>query len=832
MEHEENQNVRLHLVMAVGNAALGDSRVEKAAITARDAGYKVTVLALQRPNTAPFWFIDGDIPVLRVKIGQQHYHPKLRQADRVIQAEGHHALNALSEQNHLVSSLSSQLHTQRGMKWGPSLALRRELKKAGRKLESLEKSVEQFVKSETEKALKRYPSDSKWAETWPEIADYRDAFYAGLTQLEPDLIHVHDIHPMAAAEAYCTDSAKRGKKVQWVYDAHEWLPGQDFYKRHPLRHLGWSKMERDLASKAASVLTVSEHMAHQLKERLGLSEVPGTVYNAPMLSQKDTTLAPRKPIREECGLESDVPLMVYVGGVNPRRGTLTMVDAVAHHPSLHAAFVANQDNASRRAIQNRAEVMGVSDRIHILDYVPADSVSAYIRSADVGVSALLPTASHHQAAPTKVREYMLAELPVVVSDMKVQSELISRLGVGEVFPAGDAMALAEAVDKCLVDKQKYIAGYTTEVLFDNSWEACVPALESAWIAASGVDVPQLPVMRSKPLVYIDICEDGPFRSLISEFKAISEFDFVFASPPFQCPVSTYKSEYFYSSPGVRAVLELWRSAFANLHGIISDQPYDFGNNWLVADINRSLRQFGARNIHLQTNGNADDYTYLSKSFPNHFVNDFSRSEFSYWRYLQREQRLGDLKSHRYFASPSPLTARSYRNQGLYAPYPIENFASKLPNRSDQKELKVGVLPSVRSSEDEAAVGEVLDFDGPEFSAVVIHSEVEPTTLSQFDIVIDSLGVDYPSYLGALAMAQGAAILTGRHASKRYPHQLRSLPSLRARPFEIMSRLREIEREEVDSYRSKSYEYATERYSPRNVANEILRLANQKSAETA
>src|SRR5690625_5192571 len=59
MTHEDYQSVRPHLVMAVGNAALGDSRVEKAAITARDAGYKVTVLALQRPNTAPFWFIDG-----------------------------------------------------------------------------------------------------------------------------------------------------------------------------------------------------------------------------------------------------------------------------------------------------------------------------------------------------------------------------------------------------------------------------------------------------------------------------------------------------------------------------------------------------------------------------------------------------------------------------------------------------------------------------------------------------------------------------------------------------------------------------------------------------
>lgn len=815
--------------MAVGNAALGDSRVEKAAITARESGYKVTVLAVRRANTQPLGFIDGDIPVLRLNKGRQHYTVKLQDKARPVQGEVRVAFDAIAKQNQVVASLKSALETDTKKSLSSRILLNGKLRKASTKLRQLNDAAESLIDSETQKMLDCYPCDSQWQETWPEIADYRDLFYAGFVQLEPDLIHVHDIHPMAGAEAYSADMAARGGSVEWVYDAHEWLPGQDFYKLPPARHLGWSKMERALAPKASKVLTVSEYMAEQLQERLQLAELPGVVYNAPMLSRRETALGSRRPIREECGLSEDVPLMVYVGGVNLRRGTVTMVDAVAQHPSLHAAFVANKDIVSRTAIRKRAQELGVVDRVHILEYVPADSVSSYIKSADVGVSALLPTAAHHQAAPTKVREYMLAELPVVVSDMKVQEELVRTLGIGEIFPAGNAVALAAAVEKCIVNREHYTSRYTDKLLSENSWDACVPALESAWKASAGSCPNPLTRKTEKPKIYVDIREDGPYGSLISQLQSYDDYEFIQSTRPLQINVESEASEDFYSTPAANRVIDIWGKGFAHLHGIISDSFEVTKPNWLIADINHSLRRIGVRNIQLKVNDDGDDFNYLQRSFPNHYVHDYSPSEFSYRRMLHREHRMADLKTQRYIASPSPLTARSYRKRGLQVPFPITNISPRIMDRSRITQISVGILPASRSKEDEASIQEALDYRGPEFKASLIEPEFDPVQFSEFDIVIDSLGVDYHGYLGALAMGQGVAILTGRHASKAYEHQLKTLPSIRARPGELTELLIQLRREKVDSYRHQALRFAQENYSPASVAELLLRLVNEKTA---
>ena len=51
--------------------------------------------------------------------------------------------------------------------------------------------------------------------------------------------------------------------------------------------------------------------------------------------------------------------------------------------------------------------------MHIVDYVPSASVTWYVSSATAGVSPLLPTPAHESAVPTKLRECLLAGLPLI-----------------------------------------------------------------------------------------------------------------------------------------------------------------------------------------------------------------------------------------------------------------------------------------------------------------------------------------------------------------------------------------------------------------------------------
>ncbi|MBD4544082.1 glycosyltransferase, partial [Xanthomonas citri pv. citri] len=90
----------------------------------------------------------------------------------------------------------------------------------------------------------------------------------------------------------------------------------------------------------------------------------------------------------------DVPLLVYVGKLAEVRGVGTLVDALPLLPGVHVAFVGSPDPAARQALRDRAAQLDVTDRMHLVDYVPSASVTWYVSSATAGVSPLLPTPAH------------------------------------------------------------------------------------------------------------------------------------------------------------------------------------------------------------------------------------------------------------------------------------------------------------------------------------------------------------------------------------------------------------------------------------------------------
>ncbi|MBD4383802.1 glycosyl transferase, partial [Xanthomonas citri pv. citri] len=105
------------------------------------------------------------------------------------------------------------------------------------------------------RALKNFTAGrtGAWREVWPLIADYEDGFLRALIDLAPDLVHVHDRHPLPAAAAYDRYRAARGlPPVPWVYDAHEWLPGQ--MMPGPVdQRIAWKAAEAELIHEADAV---------------------------------------------------------------------------------------------------------------------------------------------------------------------------------------------------------------------------------------------------------------------------------------------------------------------------------------------------------------------------------------------------------------------------------------------------------------------------------------------------------------------------------------------------------------------------------------------------
>jgi glycosyltransferase involved in cell wall biosynthesis len=146
-------------------------------------------------------------------------------------------------------------------------------------------------------------------------------------------------------------------------------------------------------------------------------------------------------------------------------------------------------------VLRRADEAGVRQRVHVLPYVAADDVPAYLSTADAGVIPLLPSPNHDVAMSTKWYDYAHARLPVVVSDVASMAAECRRLGNGEVFPPADVQGCAAAVRAVLADPGAYRRAYTPVVLRTGTWQHQSTELLALYTRISGQQ-PRQPATRS------------------------------------------------------------------------------------------------------------------------------------------------------------------------------------------------------------------------------------------------------------------------------------------------------------------------------------------------
>ena len=286
---------------------------------------------------------------------------------------------------------------------------------------------------------------ARWRRALPQTLDREYVLGPMLDRLRPDLIHVHDVFLLGVAVRAAQRAAINGKVVRVIYDAHEYLPGLAVVD--PRVVAAYCDLESEFIHAADRVITVSEPLAEHLQRDHGLRRKPDVVLNAPIDPPPGAEVA---GVRELLGLEPDIPLLVYVGGLNRARGVATAVEGLAGLPDAHLLVVAHEGIITRE-LRARAVKLGAADRFHVLPYVEPGLVPDYIRSATLGLSPLLRSGNHDVALTNKFCEYIAAGLPIVTSDTPVQAKLVRELGIGTVHRANDVDDFVRGVEKALAD---------------------------------------------------------------------------------------------------------------------------------------------------------------------------------------------------------------------------------------------------------------------------------------------------------------------------------------------------------------------------------------------
>ena len=479
------------LVVVVDNGITGDSRVQKTALAAARAGWDVTLLGQSRRGRQESWI--GPVRVLRVPL-RRELHDRFERAWRRDHAPAAAAVPVPTGAAARAERFARRAVRAVARRLPDPVARRLVAARTTRTTRTTRTAAVPAVAPagpaapavSTAKALPEVAAAQvRWRRDWPVLVDWQLTFRPEIVALEPDVVHANDVTMLGVVARAAAELRLAGKPVGWLYDAHEYVPAVDWGGEAV--SAAYRQYESEYVGRADAVVTVSTGIAAQLQDEHGLERTPAVVANVPVRG----VVGSGPTARDLVGVGPQVPLLVYSGYLAPERGLDVAVDALAQLPDVHLVVVTSAGLALD-ALVAQAEALDVAGRLHHLPYVPPTAVPHLLSGADLGLVASLHSPNYEESLPTKLAEYLHARLPLVVSDLRTVGAFVEEHGLGEVFTAGDATALAHAVRRALSRRDELRSSITEELLELMSWEKQVEVLHETYRQVAPVPLPDPP----------------------------------------------------------------------------------------------------------------------------------------------------------------------------------------------------------------------------------------------------------------------------------------------------------------------------------------------------
>ena len=272
-----------------------------------------------------------------------------------------------------------------------------------------------------------------------------------------DILHCNDINMLPIGVII---KKYYNKNVKIVYDAHEYET--ETYALRGIQKTITKLNEKHLIKYADRVITVSDSIANEYVKLYNIKK-PALVLNAP--PHKKAKKQDR--FREAFGIEGKT-IFLYQGGLGKNRGVELLLEV----------FKAIDDNESVMIFMGYGELEELiieaseeHENIFFHQAVSPDVLLDYTVSADFGIATIEDSClSYRYCLPNKLFEYIMAEVPVIVSNLPEMSKVVNDGKIGVVLEEETVKGVTEAIKKAVALDKREINTNLKELKQHYNWE--------------------------------------------------------------------------------------------------------------------------------------------------------------------------------------------------------------------------------------------------------------------------------------------------------------------------------------------------------------------------
>ncbi len=219
------------------------------------------------------------------------------------------------------------------------------------------------------------------------------------------------------------------KDSEVIYDSREIFSALGTLSKNSLKQKVWSFLEKINIRKVKDIVVSGELDAKYLSDYFQTQHNYHIIKNLPNIQP----IVKTNYLRDLYNIPSDKFVLIYQGVILEGRGLLPTLKFLKTTDKFVIVLVG--EGTYKSEITRIIKEEKLENKVYLHNQVPYNQLLSITASADIGLSLIEPISfSYTLAFPNKLFEYLLAGLPVLVSDLPAMTDFVNSTKIGEIVP--------------------------------------------------------------------------------------------------------------------------------------------------------------------------------------------------------------------------------------------------------------------------------------------------------------------------------------------------------------------------------------------------------------